>query len=96
MKKFIRPVCILLCILLCTSVLLSAGYAVHEHTCIGEDCRICQDISLQKEIFRLALLSLFSSAFALSFVQLMCFVNSLGGKSKGAKSLVADKVKLTA
>lgn len=98
MKKLVKFICVLLCLLLCTSVLLSAGYTVHGHSheCLGNDCQICRIVFLQKELLRLTLTSFFVGAFAVIFIQLLYFVNSLGGKSKRQMSLVANKVKLTA
>ena len=98
MKKLVKPICVILCFLLCTSVLLSAGFVVHGHShdCIGEDCQYCQAVSLQQELMRLVLLGCFSASFAIVFVQMIITVSSLGGKADKERSLVACKVKLTA
>lgn len=98
MKKFVKLLCIALCVLLCASVLFSVGSAIygHNHDCIGEDCQYCQVISLQQELMRLVLLGCFSASFALVFVQLIMNVNSRGEDKKHNINLVANKVKLTA
>ena len=98
MKKFVKLLCIALCVLLCASVLFSVGSAIygHNHDCIGEDCQYCQVISLQQELMRLVLLGCFSASFALVFVQLIMNVNSRGNDKKHNINLVANKVKLTA
>lgn len=98
MKKFVKPICVLLCLLLCTTVLLSVGFALHghEHDCIGEGCQYCQAVSLQQELMRLVLLGYFSASFAIIFVQMMTNVNSFGSKANNGRTLVACKVKLTA
>ena len=98
MKKFVKLLCIALCVLLCASVLFSVGSAIygHNHDCIGEDCQYCQVISLQQELMRLVLLGCFSASFALVFVQLIMNVNSRGDDKKHNINLVANKVKLTA
>lgn len=98
MKKFVKLLCIALCVLLCASVLFSVGSAIygHNHDCIGEDCQYCQVISLQQELMRLVLLGCFSASFALVFVQLIMNVNSRGDDQKHNINLVSNKVKLTA
>ena len=98
MKKFVKLLCIALCVLLCASVLFSVGSAIygHNHDCIGEDCQYCQVISLQQELMRLVLLGCFSASFALVFVQLIMNVNSRGDDQKHNINLDANKVKLTA
>ena len=98
MKKFVKLLCIALCVLLCASVLFSVGSAIygHNHDCIGEDCQYCQVISLQQELMRLVILGCFSASFALVFVQLIMNVNSRGDDKKHNINLVANKVKLTA
>lgn len=98
MKKFVKLLCIALCVLLCASVLFSVGSAIygHNHDCIGEDCQYCQVISLQQELMRLVLLGCFSASFALVFVQLIMNVNSRGEDKEHNINLVANKVKLTA
>lgn len=98
MKKFAKLLCVVICVLLCASVLFSVGSAIygHDHDCIGEDCQYCQAFSLQQELMRLVLLGCFSASFALIFVQLIMNVNSRGGDKKQSINLVANKVKLTA
>lgn len=98
MKKLTKLLCIALCVLLCASVLFSAGSAVygHNHDCIGEDCQYCQAVSLQQKLMRLALMGCFSASFALVFVQMLTAVSSLGGQVIKGRSLVTNKVKLTA
>ena len=98
MKKFAKLLCVVICVLLCASVLFSVGSAIygHDHDCIGEDCQYCQAFSLQQELMRLVLLGCFSASFALIFVQLIMNVNSRGDDKKQSINLVANKVKLTA
>ena len=98
MKKLAKLLCVAICVLLCASVLFSAGSAIygHDHDCIGEDCQYCQAFSLQQELMRLVLLGCFSASFALIFVQLIMNVNARGDDKKQSINLVANKVKLTA
>ena len=98
MKKVAKLLCVVICVLLCASVLFSVGSAIygHDHDCIGEDCQYCQAFSLQQELMRLVLLGCFSASFALIFVQLIMNVNSRGDDKKQSINLVANKVKLTA
>ena len=98
MKKFVKLLCVAICVLLCASVLFSVGSAIygHDHECVGEDCQYCQAVSLQQELMRLVLLGCFSASFAIVFVQMIITVCSLGGKADKERSLVACKVKLTA
>ena len=98
MKKFAKLLCVVICVLLCASVLFSVGSAIygHDHDCICEDCQYCQAFSLQQELMRLVLLGCFSASFALIFVQLIMNVNSCGDDKKQSINLVANKVKLTA
>lgn len=98
MKKFVKLLCVAICILLCASVLFSVGSAVygHDHDCIGEDCQYCQTVSLQQELMRLVLLGCFSASFALVFVQLIANSNSYCDAEKQSINLVAYKIKLTA
>ena len=98
MKKFAKLLCVVICVLLCASVLFSVGSAIygHDHDCIGEDCQYCQAFSLQQELMRLVLLGCFIASFALIFVQLIMNVNSRGDDKKQSINLVANKVKLTA
>ena len=97
MKKFIKLLCVAICVLLCASVLFSVGSAIygHDHDCVGEDCQYCQAVSLQQELMRLVLLGCFSASFALVFVQLIANLNSRGDDKKQNINLVANKVKLT-
>ena len=98
MKKFVKLLCVAICVLLCASVLFSVGSAIygHDHECVGEDCQYCQAFSLQQELMRLVLWGCFSASFAIVFVQMIITVSSLGGKADKERSLVACKVKLTA
>ena len=57
MKKQLK---LIVCLMLCASILLSACLIEHntEHNCIGENCQICRDIALQRELLKSILLCL--------------------------------------
>ncbi len=98
MKKFVKLISLALCAVLCMSIVLSACYAIHnsDHTCIGEECRICQIVTAQKENLRAMRACFFSSIIPIVFVHLSSLPDSFVGKLKNKQTLVAYKVKLTA
>ena len=98
MKRFIKLLCVAVCVFLCASILFSAGSVAfgHSHNCIGDGCQYCQAFSLQQELMRLVLTGCFSASFALIFVQLIVSFNSYTDDKKQSINLVDNKVKLTA
>lgn len=95
MKKQIK---LIICFLLCTSVLLSVCMIEHnaEHNCMGEDCRICRDIALQRQILKSMLLCLFIGGVIAAVSQLAIVMCLFADAEKRRLNLVANKVKLTA
>ena len=95
MKKQLK---LIICFMLCISILLSVCLIEHntEHNCIGENCQICRDIALQRELLKSILLCLLcGSAIVIvshNAVIMSLFVNT----EKRKLNLVADKIKLTA
>ena len=95
MKKQLK---LIVCLMLCTSILLSVCLIEHntEHNCIGENCQICRDIALQRELLKSILLCLLcGSAIVLvlhNAVIMSLFVNT----EKRKLNLVANKIKITA
>ena len=95
MKKQLK---LIICFMLCTSILLSVCLIEHntEHNCIGENCQICRDIALLRELLKSILLCLLcGSAIVIvshNAVIMSLFVNT----EKRKLNLVADKIKLTA
>lgn len=98
MKKHMKLLSALLCIFLCTSVLLSACLILHNtgHECIGENCQICQAIALQRELLKSILLCCLCGGIIIAASQLTVLVFLLVGEAKRNLNLVANKVKLTA
>ena len=95
MKKQLK---FIICLMLCTSILLSVCLIEHntEHNCIGENCQICRDIALQRELLKSILLCLLcGNAIVLvshNAVIVSLFVNT----EKRKLNLVANKIKITA
>ena len=95
MKKQLK---LIICFMLCTSILLSVCLIEHntEHNCIGENCQICRDIALQRELLKSILLCLMCGG-AFVFVSQNAVIMSLFiNEEKRKLNLVADKIKLTA
>lgn len=97
MKKHIKLLSLLLCLVLCTSVILSACLILHNagHECAGENCRICHETARQIELLRTILLCLFCGGVILVVSKSSAYVLLFAGKTGWNLNLVADKVKLT-
>lgn len=95
MKKQLK---LIVCLMLCASILLSACLIEHntEHNCIGENCQICRDIALQREILKSILLGIMFGCIVISVSQLAVFMSLFADTEKRKLNLVANKVKLTA
>lgn len=95
MKKQLK---LIVCLMLCTSILLSACLIEHntEHNCIGENCQICRDIALQRELLKSILLGIMCGCIVISVSQLAVFMTLFSDTEKRKLNLVANKVKLTA
>ena len=95
MKKQLK---LIICFMLCTSILLSVCLIEHntEHNCIGENCQICRDIALQRELLKSILVCLLCG-IAIVIVSHNAVIMSLFVNTEKRKlNLVADKIKLTA
>lgn len=95
MKKQLK---LIICLLLCTSVLLSVCLIEHnaEHNCVGENCQICRDLVMQREILKSILLCIMCGGVAVFVSQLMSFVPLFAEAEKRRLNLVANKIKITA
>ena len=95
MKKQLK---LIVCLMLCASILLSACLIEHntEHNCIGENCQICRDIALQREILKAILFGIMCGCIVISVSQLAVFMFLFSDTEKRKLNLVANKVKLTA
>lgn len=95
MKKHLKTVCVILCTLMCLSLILSplSFSQEHSHDCTGEDCRICQIISVAK-----LLIGSFMSVLAISFGNVIlrsrCVISTFI-KGYGDITPIKQKVKLT-
>lgn len=98
MKKHLKVISLLLCLVLCASVALSACLILHNagHDCIGENCRICHETARQLEILKTIFLCCLCGGVFLVVSKLTAFVLLFVGKTGRNLNLVADKVKLTA
>ena len=95
MKKQLK---LIVCLMLCTSILLSACLIEHntEHNCIGENCQICRDIALQRELLKSIFLCLLCDSIFICVSHNTVIMSLFADKEKRKLSLVANKVKLTA
>ncbi len=95
MKKQLK---LIVCLVLCTIILLSACLIEHntEHNCIGENCQICRDIALQRELLKSIFLCLLCDSIFICISHNTVIMPLFADKEKRKISLVANKVKLTA
>lgn len=95
MKKQLK---LIVCLMLCAIILLSACLIEHntEHNCIGENCQICRDIALQRELLKSIFLCLLCGCIVISVSQLAVIMSLFADTEKRKLNLVANKVKLTA
>lgn len=99
MKKHFKLLFAVICLLLCTSVLISTCLVMlhnSDHDCLGDNCPICQAISSQMELFRSVLICCVCGVTALLSLQPALFVSLIAGVRKRKSNLVACKVKLSA
>ncbi len=98
MKRFIKLLFVTICLLLCTSVLVSADSVVfgHNHDCAGEDCKYCEAVSSYQEHLKLILFRCFCVSVSFIFLQTTVNLISCYDDKKQNISLVKNKVKLTA
>lgn len=95
MKKQLK---LIVCLMLCTSILLSACLIEHntEHNCIGENCQICRDIALQRELLKSMLLCLLCGSIFVCVLHNTVIMSLFVDIEKRKLNLVANKIKLTA
>lgn len=95
MKKQLK---LIICLMLCTSVLLSVCMIGQnaEHNCIGEDCQVCRDIAMQREVLKSILMCIMCTGIAVCILQLTAFLPLFAETEKRRLNLVTDKIKLTA
>lgn len=94
MKKLIKPICVVLCFILCLGLVLSPlSFAEeHNHECTGEDCYICQILSVLKLLTGESFLALYVMAvmgflqknnlFAGAWRKNFCFITPISRKVK--------------
>ena len=94
MKKQLK---LIVCLMLCTSILLSVCLIEHntEHNCIGENCQICRDIALQRELLKSMFLCLLCESIFICISHNTVIMSLFADKEKRKISLVANKVKIT-
>ena len=95
MKKQLK---LIVCLMLCVSILLSACLIEHntEHNCIGENCQICRDIALQRELLKSMLLCFLCGSIFICVSHNTVIMSLFDDTDKRKLNLVANKVKLTA
>ena len=95
MKKQLK---LIVCLMLCASILLSACLIEHntEHNCIGENCQICRDIALQRELLESMFLCLLCDGIFICVSHNTVIMSLFADKEKRTLNLIANKVKLTA
>ena len=95
MKKQLK---LIVCLALCTSILLSACLIEQntDHNCIGENCQICRDIALQRELLKSMLLCLLCGSIFICVSHNTVIMSLFVDIEKRKFNLVASKVKLTA
>ena len=95
MKKQIK---LIVCLILSTSILLSACLIEHntEHNCAGENCQICRDIALQRELLKSILLCLLCGSAVVLVSRSAVIMSLLANTEKRRLNLVVNKIKLTA
>ena len=95
MKKQLK---LIVCLMLCTSILLSVCLIEYntEHNCIGENCQVCRDIALQRELLKPMLLCLLCGSIFICVPHNLVIMSLFADSEKRKLNLVANKVKLTA
>lgn len=95
MKKYIK---VIISVLLCTSIFLSCCLIEYntEHNCIGENCQVCRDIALQRELLKSIRICLLCGCSVVSVSQVTAFMSLFVDNAQRRLNLVSDKVKLTA
>ena len=95
MKKQLK---LIVCLILCAIILLSACLIEHntEHNCIGENCQICRDIALQRELLKSMLLCLLCGSIFICVSHNTVVMSLFVDIEKRKLNLVAIIVKLSA
>lgn len=95
MKKYLK---LIICLVLSIGIILSFCLMVHNpcHNCIGEDCQLCREVALQRNLLKSVLVCIIFGGIILSALRLMSFLALLTDIVRGKINLVANKVKLTA
>ncbi len=95
MKKQLK---LIICLMLCTSILLSVCLIEHntEHNCAGENCQICRDIALQRELLKSMLLCLLCGSVFVFVSHSTVLMSLFADTEKRKLNLVANKIKITA
>ena len=95
MKKQLK---LIVCLILCAIILLSACLIEHntEHNCIGENCQICRDIALQRELLKSIFLCLLCDSIFICVSYSTVIMSLIADTEKRKLNLVANKVKLSA
>jgi len=95
MKKCIK---LIFCVALSLCIVLSPCLVElgAKHNCVGDDCQICHDIALQRELLKSSFIACLYYGVMLTVSQVGIFISLFVGTAKIKLSLVANKVKLTA
>lgn len=98
MKKQLKFLSAILCLVMCTVIVFSSCIVLHraEHNCIGEDCRVCQAIAVQKKLMEsvsFCLICVFLlSHYRTSYTFLKSSISQFGSD----RTPITEKVKITA
>lgn len=97
MARFKRLTALTVCAALMIVLLVSSLFFIHEvnHTCIGENCRVCAQLAnLGQQLKKLLSFQSIPGALALPCCAAAVFC-ALAAAERGGRSLVALKVKLS-
>ena len=95
MKKQLK---LIICLMLCSGIILSVCMIEHntEHNCAGENCQICRDISLQRELLKSIFLCLLCGSAVVFVTHNTVIMTLLVNTEKRKLNLVVNKIKITA
>ena len=97
MTKKNRIVAVLLAVMVLVVMLYSALFITAEagHDCVGENCPICYQINVCRNILKNLSLAVCAAAFATAFTYTLCRSISACAEVAPSYTLVSLKVKLT-
>lgn len=87
----------LLCVVFVLAMLVSSAFIIHEagHSCIGEDCPVCQAITTSGQLLRLMGAAVLALALLLGILGAShAWTNTLGLFAPASGTLVSWKIRL--